>query len=82
MHPVPRAKAADRPRGFQFKMLCSILASASATRALPVQHAFPTRSTRESLGMEVGRVGEQHVTGGPPDSGQYKTERYESVQEA
>ena len=23
----------------------------------PVQHAFPTRSTRESQGMEVGRVG-------------------------
>ncbi len=63
MHPVPRAKAADRPRGFQFKMLCSILASAGATRALPVQHGFPTRSTRESQGMEVGRVGKPRMYG-------------------
>ena len=63
MPPAPREKAADRPWGFQFKMLCSMLAFASATQALPVQHAFPTRSTRESLGMEVGRVGKPRMYG-------------------
>mgnify|MGYP000211507657 FL=1 len=29
----------------------------------PVQHAFPTRSTRESLDMEVGRVGKPRMYG-------------------